>query len=131
MNPFANSYISHKIAKAVHIEPPIPEHAIEVRFSQDLATDVSASLKEGYQRIGTSEFVDRGNRMGVSTDARAHGATVGASLVWFSAIPAKLRAVRRRANGRIDMSCVLADPPASPSPRGYYVVQAVFMRRTS
>jgi hypothetical protein len=78
-----------------------------------------------------SEFVDRGNRMGVSHDARLQAAAIGASLVWFSSTPAKLRAIKRRRNGTINMASVLADPPASLSPRGYYVVRAVFLARLS
>jgi hypothetical protein len=51
MNPFAHNYVPSKSGKAVHTEPPVPERAIEIRFSQDLAADVSVSLSKA---IGAS-----------------------------------------------------------------------------
>jgi hypothetical protein len=131
MNPFAEHYVP--IASGAGPQPSslIPEDIVQVRYSQDLAAEVKKSEKQGYRRMGSSEFVDRGNRMGVSNDARLHAAAIGASLVLFSSIPAKLRAIKRRRNGTIDISSVLADPPAAPSPRGYYVVQAAFLARVS
>ncbi len=124
-NPFAERYVDERRRR--HIVPPIRPGDVKVRYSQDLAGDLKAWENDGYKRIGSAEFVDRGNRMGISREASAQGAAVGASLVIFQATPAKLRAIRRDASGAIDMSPVLADPPTSASPRGYYVIHAVFL----
>jgi hypothetical protein len=124
-NPFAEHYRPASTGAA-----QIHEDTVQVRFSQDLKADLKRQQKEGWRSIGTSEFVER-NRMGVSHDARLHAASIGASLVLFTTIPAKLRSIKRRKNGAIDLASVLADPPASPSSRGHYVVQAAFLVRVS
>jgi hypothetical protein len=110
MNPFAEHYVPMSNALASHPGQLVPEDTVQVRYSQDLAAGIKQFKKQGYRCIGNSEFVDRGNRMGVSDDARVHAAAIGASLVLFSSTPAKLRAIKRRRNGTINMSSVLIDP---------------------
>src|SRR5436190_710813 len=95
MNAFADNYVPIS-RETGGPGGQIPEDAVQVRYRQDLAAAIKESERQGFLRIGTSEFVDRGNRMGVSHDARMHGASIGASLVLFSSTPAKLRTIKRR-----------------------------------
>jgi hypothetical protein len=52
-----------------------------------------------------------------------------AAMVLFRPTPSKLRAAKNKPDGTIDIAAVLADPPASMSPRGYYVAQSVFLAK--
>ena len=123
INPVAEHYvgIGSPQSRSVVVDE------VKVRYSQSLSTDLATWTREGYNRIGSAEFVDRGNRMGVGHEAAVQAASVGASVVLFCATPAKVRAIRRTKKGNIEMKSVLDDPPASPSPRGYYVVRAIFL----
>ena len=130
-NPFAEYYVADTTEPA---ESQVKQHleaaAVQTQYThhtQDIEDAVMQWGLKGYRRVGSSEFVDRGNRMGVSHDARRQSAAVGASLVLFQFTPAKLRAIRRGIDGTIDMKAVRADPPAGLSPRGYYVTKAVFL----
>jgi len=76
--PFADHFVPASIRKEMDLHVQIPERSVEVRYSENLAADVRASLKQSYRRIGASEFIDRGNRVDVSRDANSHAATVGA-----------------------------------------------------
>ena len=101
---------------------------VKVQLSRDLSTDLESMKNEGLFPVGTAEFLGRGN-MGVGLEARTQAAKEGASVVLFRLIPAKLKAIRRSLDGAIDLEAVLADPPASMSPRGYFVVQSFFLAR--
>ena len=104
------------------------EHEAQVLIAPDLDRGVKEWRKKGLVPIGTAEFVARGDA-GVGENARAQAAVVGASVVLFRPLPAKLKSIRRKANGAIDLDPVLADPPAQQSPRSYYVINAVFLSR--
>jgi len=101
---------------------------VEVQMSRDLPAELGRRKSAGFLPIGTAEFVGRGS-MGVGLEARTQAAKVGASLVLFRLTPAKVKAIRRNPDGTIDLESVLADPPASMSPRGYFVVQSYFLAK--
>jgi hypothetical protein len=128
MNPFAEHYVPDRKRGAAGQSEIVALDRAEFVYSQDLRADIKKWQRKGCYRIGSSEYVERGNRMGISHDARAHALAIGASVVVVESTPAKLRAIRRTAKGTIDMATVLADPPAVATPRGYYVVRAIFMR---
>jgi hypothetical protein len=126
-NPFSEHYIPEQS----HVLKLSPERLgaskVQALFSKDISGDSVHWERQAHVRLGSCEFVEKGSRMGISYLAREQAASVGASIVLFQFTPAKVRAIRRGEDGRIDMSSVRADPPASLSPRGTYVVQAVFM----
>lgn len=105
------------------------------RIMLDWTNTLSASVEkweeQGFIKLGSSDTVGKNDVMGFS-DLLGHAtAAVGATLAVLQVTAAKLRAIRRHADGRIDMNRVRADPPASLSPRGYNVTQAVFFAPTS
>lgn len=100
---------------------------VQVAITKDIARDQKSWEEKQYQRIGSVEFVAKGN-LSLGAAARTQASLVGATLVLFSLWPAKLRSIRRKEDGSIDIDAVVADPPAGLSPRGYYVLRAVFMR---
>ena len=126
-NPFAEHYVPAEGSRPSRAMGQAQPESIEVRHCIDLEGDLAGLKCEGFQVLGTSEFVERGNRMGISHYARLHASSVGASLVLFQFLPAKLRAVRYLSNGTIDISSVREDPPASLSPRGYFVARSAFL----
>jgi|SRR5882757_3431583 len=125
-NPFSEHYISDSSVMLIFRGKPVPQNDIQVLISRDLEYDLVQWVGPDYARIGTAEFVARGSQ-GIGEEARLQAALVGASVVLFQTTPAKLRAIRRRPDGSIDLSSVLGNPPASLSPRGYYVVRALFL----
>jgi len=100
---------------------------VQVRMSRNLDGDLSAWREKGLKPIGEAEFVAKGDH-GVAEEARAQAARVGANLVLFSIWPTKLRAVKHKPDGSIDIAGVLSDPAASLSPKGYFVMKAIFLR---
>lgn len=107
---------------------PTDASLVRVEMSRDLEADVEKMKSEGFVPMGKAEFVGRGN-LGLGHEARTQAARVGAAAVLFRLTPAKLKAIRKTQDGAIDLSAVLANPPASLSPRGYYVVQSVFLAK--
>ena len=83
-------------------------------------------LATGFRRIGTSESFNNRNEMGLSALIKEHGSEVGATMVIFSITPGKLTSAKRCADGRIDVKALRADPPASLSPRSYYLLQTSY-----
>jgi hypothetical protein len=112
---------------------PITYKVARVRsdYTNDLLGTVDQWEKAGFLTLGLSEVVGKNDVMGFSDDLGHAAVAVGASLVVFQVTPAKLRAVRRSPDGRIDMDVVRANSPASFNPRGCSVVQAVFLAPTS
>jgi hypothetical protein len=106
--------------------PAAAENDVKVLMSRDLQRDLGEWASKGYVPIGGAEFVARGSQ-GIGQEARAQADAVGASVVLFTLLPAKLKSIRRKSDGSIDLSSVMAYPPAYLSPRGYYVVTALFL----
>ncbi|MEO8023320.1 hypothetical protein [Polaromonas sp.] len=100
---------------------------VQVQMARDLDSEVSEYLERDQEVVGWCEFVGKGF-LGVGEEARAQAKQVGATMVLFSLWPAKLRAVKYRENGSIDLGSVVADPPAALSPKGHYVLRAAFLR---
>jgi hypothetical protein len=96
-------------------------------MSKQLDHDVATNCEMGFEIVGWAEFYAKGNH-GVGAKASEQAASVGASLVLFGLWPAKLRAIKHLPDGSIDLAAVLADPPATLSPKGYFVTKAVFLR---
>ena len=126
-NLFAEHFIAQAVAPDASKSPKVTAGEAQVLMSKNLDQECEEWQSKQYVRLGTAEFVAKGN-YGVGAEARAQAGVCGATLVLFSLVPAKLRAVKREPNGGINLAAVLADPPASLSPRGHYVVRAVFMR---
>lgn len=108
----------------------VPQEDVHVLMCADLDAEVERYRSTGLHPVGTAQFVGKGNQ-GVGQEAREQAAIVGASVVLFSLVPCKLRAIRKAADGRIDMNAVRADPPASLSPRGHSVLSSVFLARSA
>ena len=127
-NLFGEHYV--RIAQSIRKDESttIDVDKVKVQLSRDLITDLHAMKNKGLLPVGMAEFVGKGN-MGVGLEARTQAAKEGASVVLFRLTPAKLKAIRRSLDGAIDLAAVLADPPASMSPRGYFVVQSFFLAR--
>lgn len=117
----ANSDIGPDSAHSVQADE------VQVLMSKDLDSDIKEWQEKELELIGRAEFAGKGNH-GVGVEACAQAVRVGATLVLFSLWPAKFRAIKHLADGSIDMAAVLADPPAYLSPKGYFVLKAVFMR---
>jgi hypothetical protein len=130
MNHFTQNFVSSAGADAARREPSVDEHLVQVLHSHDIDESVREWIEKGYVELGRSEFVGRGQEH-VGPAARAQAAAIGASVVLFRPIVAKLRSIKRRGNGTIDIASVLADPPAHMSPRSYFVSQAAFLARVS
>ncbi len=103
----------------------IPE--AQVQMARDLDSEVSEYREQGHEVVGWCEFVGKGF-LGVGAEARDQAKQVGATVVLFGLWPAKLRAVKYREDGSIDLAAVAADPPAALSPKGHYVIRAAFLR---
>ena len=124
---FAEHYVANPTTQVSPPEEAASLEDIQVLMSKDLGKDLKAWEERQYERIGTVEFVGKGN-LGIGTEARTQAKTVGATVVLFRLWPAKLKAIRRTEDGSIDIDAVVADPPAGLSPRGYYVLRAAFLR---
>jgi hypothetical protein len=117
--------LSHRGSVAI---TPADAGLVQVQTSRDLDADVEKMKSEGFVPVGTAEFVARGS-LGLGREAGTEAVRVGATAVVFRLVPAKLGAIRKTQDGAIDLKAVLADPSASLSPRGYYVVQSVFLAK--
>jgi hypothetical protein len=126
MNPFEAAYIAQprapKRAPSQSITVPV-----QVAFSPTLDADLAKWQRSGYSCIGLSDVVSKAGTQGVSHQLEEQARRVGAQVVLFCVWPAKLKSVRRDANGTIDLEAVATDPPASFSPRGYAVARALFL----
>jgi hypothetical protein len=126
MNPFEEAYIAKLRAKK-----PAPGQyfavPVKVAFSPTLDTDLAKWRRSGYSCIGTSDVVSKAGAQGFSRQLEEQALRVGAQVVLFCVWPAKLKSVRRDADGMIDLEAVVADPPAGFSPRGYAVTRALFL----
>jgi hypothetical protein len=125
---FSDHYVA--VAPTVTSRPlvRVPVENIQVLMCADLDAEVEKYRSTGLYPVGTAQFVGKGNQ-GIGQEAREQAAVVGAALVLFSLVPCKLRAIRKTADGRIDMDAVRADPPASLSPHGHSVLTSVFLGR--
>lgn len=124
---FAENYVASAAALNLAVAP-MDAHAVQVLMCADLQMEVDKYSSQGYVQLGSAQFVGRGNQ-GVGQEARAQAAKVGATLVLFTLVPCKLRAVRKAPNGQIDMQAVRADPPAGFSPTGYSVLTSAFLAK--
>lgn len=102
----------------------------QVLMASDLEGEISEYCQRGHEVVGWCEFIGKGS-MGVGAEARCQAMQVGATVVLFGIWPAKLRAVKYREDGSIDLTSVVADPPAGMSPKGHYVLRAAFLRFNS
>jgi len=120
---------SYRATPGVAVERPASTSTqdVQVLMARDLDREVSEQCDGGFEVIGQCEFVAKGF-IGVGAEARMQAEQVGATVVLFSLWPAKLRAVKRLGDGSIDLAAVIADPPASMSPKGHYVLRAAFLR---
>jgi hypothetical protein len=125
---FSDHYVAAVVKAPSRALVRVPVEDIQVLMCVDLDAEVQKYMTTGLCTVGTAQFVGKGNQ-GIGREAREQAAIVGAALVLFSLVPCKLRAIRKPAEGRIDMNAVLADPPASLSPRGYSVLTSVFLAR--
>jgi hypothetical protein len=126
-NLFSEHFVAEAEMRDASEKPKASAGEAQVLMSKDLDHECEAWQGKQYVRVGTAEFVAKGNH-GVGAEARTQAGVCGATLVLFSLVPAKVRAVKRKPDGSINLAAVLADPPAGLSPRGHYVVRAVFMR---
>ncbi len=111
-------------AASAHLGPEIHEAArILLDDTQDLQARAAQWEKAGFARLGSSDAVIKNNQMDFSHILAHTAFAVGATLVAFQMTPAKLRSIRRLADGRIDMDAV---QPAQLSPGGSSVIQAAF-----
>jgi len=124
---FSENYLAGPATQSDSLNQAVSLDDIQVLISNDLQSDMRAWEEKHFERIDAVEFVAKGSH-GVGAEARTQAQSVGATLVLFSLWPAKLRSIRKAADGSIDIASVIADPPAGLSPRGYYVLQAVFLR---
>jgi hypothetical protein len=117
---------------ASHVGPATYKAArVRLGHTNDLPGLVDEWGKKGFVTLGLSEVAGKNNVMGFSDLLCCTAVDVGAALVVFQITPAKLRAIRRNADGRIDIDAVRADPPANMHSAGYSVTQAVFLAPTS
>ena len=130
-NPFTEHFVTDEGRTVPLRTEQVEAGSVQFRPTRDIPTDSASWEQQGFGPIGWCEFTEKGNRMGISHLAREQAASVGASVVLFQFTPAKVRSIQKGPDGRIDMLRVLADPPAGLSPRGTYVVQAVFLARSS
>lgn len=101
---------------------------IQLGMTDDLDAALARWKRDGFVTLGWADAGGKNDVMTGYPDPMARlAAGVGASLVLYRITPAKVRAVRRLPDGRIDMDAVRADPPAGMSPGGYSVTQAVFL----
>jgi hypothetical protein len=122
---FAENYVQSSTGSKV-ATAPVDAEAVQVLLCADLQAEVAKYLNQGFVQLGSAQFVGRGNQ-GVSREARAQAAKVGATVVLFTLVPCKLRAVRKTADGHIDMQALRADPPVGFSPKGYSVLTSAFL----
>jgi hypothetical protein len=99
--------------------------------TQDLEASVAKWEAAGFVKLGASDAVIRNDLMPLSHIIAFTGFAVGATLIVFQLIPAKLRRIRRMNDGHIDMDMIRSDPPAQLSASGSSVMQAVFLAPTS
>ena len=124
---FADNYVTIPVAPAAR-PARVRSEVIQVLMCTDLDAEVAKYSAQGFFPIGSAQFVGKGNQ-GVGREARDQAARVGAALVLFTLVPCKLRAIRKTADGQIDMRAVRADPPAGLSPKGYSVLTATFLAK--
>jgi hypothetical protein len=117
---------------AAHLGP-LTYKAARVKFglTNELHGTVNRWKENGFVKLGSSEVVDRNNMTGFSNRLCNAAVAVGASLVVCQITPAKPRAVRRDADGRIDMDALRAKPPPRIYPGGYSVTQAIYLAPSS
>ena len=102
--------------------------AIQVLICTDLKAEVGKYSSQGFIQVGHAQFVGKGN-LGVHREAREQAVKVGASVVLFTLVPCKLRAIRKDPSGEIDMQAVLDDPPSRISPTGHSVLTSAFLAK--
>ncbi|WP_140637452.1 hypothetical protein [Methylibium rhizosphaerae] len=124
---FADHYVAESAASRAAIVP-VNAEAVQVLICKDLKAEVAKYVGQGFVQVGHAQFVGKGNQ-GVGREAREQAAEVGASIVLFTLVPCKLRAVRKAADGQIDMPAVLADPPSGFSPKGHSVLTSAFLAK--
>jgi hypothetical protein len=128
-NPFEVNYVVRSRRPHCAINDAGPQ-SITVQFSPTLDADAAKWRRKGYSCIGLSDVVSKAGLQGLSHLLEAQAERVGAQAVLFCIWPAKLRSVRRDERGEIDLDAVVADSPASFSPRSYAVTRALFFMRS-
>ena len=125
-NPFSENYIADSDVSNKSQELVTLKNDIKVLISRNLDREIELWMNKGFFRLGSAEFVAKGSQS-VGAPAREQASLVGATVVVFNTIPAKLKSIIKNEDGSINIPAVIADPPISKSPRGYYVVKAVFL----
>ena len=128
-NPFTEHYVPRRRVAGRPSHETIASRA-DVLFSATLEADLAQWRRKGYSCIGTADVVDLAGNAGPVDQLQQQASNVGAELVLFCIWPAKLRSIQRRPNGEIDFDRVVADPPASFSPKSYAVTAAMFLARS-
>ncbi len=126
-NPFEEHYVATSRRRRQALDLANHSQPVSVRFSPTLEADLVKSEKSGYVCLGLADIVSKADEMGLSKQLEEQAVRVGAQLVLFCVWPTKLRSVRRDERGEIDLEAVVADPPASFSPKGYAVTRAFFL----
>ena len=127
MSATRDELVAHyRVEVEVELDAHVEADAVQFQFTADLEGTAQQLLATGFRRIGTSESFNNRNEMGLSALIREHGSEVGATMVIFSITPGKLTSAKRCADGRIDVKALRADPPASLSPRSYYLLQTSY-----
>lgn len=129
-NPFAEHYLPKVRVKRSSALASV-SNEIAVLFSATLDADLAKWKRKGYSCLGLSDVLSKAGAQGVSPQLNEQAGRVGASVVLFCAWPAKVRSVRRGSTGEIDLEAVVADPPATFSPRGYAVTRALFLAKSA
>lgn len=120
------------VASSTHIGPKVCQAArVSLVQTAELPGMLATWQNKGFVVLGSSDLLIKNNEMGFSEGLRQAAVAAGASLAFFQITPAKLRTVQRKADGRIDMDAVHADPPVKMSPGGSSVVQLVLLAPVS
>lgn len=119
-------------ASSAHIGPKVCQAArVSLVQTAELPGMLATWQNKGFVVLGSSDLLIKNNEMGFSEGLRQAAVAAGASLAFFQITPAKVRAVQRKADGRIDMDAVRADPPVKMSPGGSSVLQLVLLAPVS
>jgi hypothetical protein len=104
---------------------------LQLGITQDLPASAAHWQEKGFVLLGTSDVVGQNDDMGIFERLHISALAVGASLVFFQITSAKVRNIRRKLSGHIDMEAALADMPSKASPKGHSIIQAAFLAPTS
>lgn len=128
-NPFATYFIASRTRRAHALEVEATAARPQIVASFDLDADLAKWRRKGYFSLGFSDVLGRAREFGFSNRLEGQAARVGAQVVLFCTWPAKLKAVARLPNGKIDLEALAADQPCGFSPKSYAVTRAHFLAR--